>query len=524
MAMPLHNEQLFTKYAFARLRDIENSQQRAQLATMEKEAKWGRLAKWVLGLTGAGTAGYVGTKAYQQYDKNKDRFRMEDTTNWEKPTDFWNNPPTGNPAISTFNQPATPAPDWLFNNKADPVAESRRTLASPGSYNPEWIKRWFGGQSERPVDPAISTFNSPGTSPQRTFFRVPSGVTKVPSDWRLESEGTAYGMPIRHYSAPAPAPAQAPASASLMQKGASFDKNAGLFDTLLRMGKTTARGVGADVSTGVTGNWGLGGLLKGVGRMLGAESDTVLRQGLNNSSFVRRGSTVGGKTMNTLEDMGEFMKNQNKTLEEAAGKAGKIFDETAEAWNQTRRYLDPSEMKHLNPGMLQRAGQRLAHWGQKLTDMSDAGQAAYRRSLNANFGARSIGNQVLRKGIGFTSIAAPMGYVIGSEMSEPGTWWAAPGKLYGKAFEYGSIPGLLGTAAGGIGSMVEDTARTATIEGARMGSQITAGELANVGRKAYLAGLIDPDKLSYMVADRANRTIDAQLAAQNEAIDRVSNS
>lgn len=463
MAMPLHDEQLFTKYAFARLRDIENSQQRAQLATMEKEAKWGRIAKWALGLAGAGTAGYVGTKAYQQYDKNKDRFRMEDTTNWEKPTDFWNTPSS---SASTLAPAAAPA----------------------------------------------------GSPQKRVSFRVPAGVTRVPSDWRLETEGTAYGMPIRRYSAPAPA------SASLMQKGASFDKNAGLFDTLLRMGKTTARGVGADISTGVTGNWGLGGLLKGVGRMLGAESDTVLRQGLNNSNFVRRGSNVGGKVMNTLEDMGDFMKSQNKTLEEAAGKAGKIFDETAEAWNQTRRYLDPSEMKHLNPGLLQRAGQRLAHWGQKLTDMSDAGQAAYRRSLNANFGARSIGNQVLRKGIGFTSVAAPMGYVIGSEMSEPGTWWAAPGKLYGKAFEYGSIPGLIGTAAGGIGSMVEDTARTATIEGARMGSQITAGELANVGRKAYLAGLIDPDKLSYMVADRANRTIDAQLAAQNESIDRVSNS
>lgn len=494
MAMPLHDEQLFTKYAFARLRDIENSQQRAQLATMEKEAKWGRIAKWALGLAGAGTAGYVGTKAYQQYDKNKDRFRMEDTTNWDKPTDFWNNPPAGNPAISTIN--------------------------SPGSYNQDMVKRFMGGQPGQTTDPAILTIRSSGAPMQRNYFRAPSNLTKVPSDWRLESEGTAYGMPIRRYSAPA----QAPASASLMQKGASFDKNAGLFDTLLRMGKTTARGVGADISTGVTGNWGLGGLLKGVGRMLGAESDTVLRQGLNNSNFVRRGSTVGGKTMNTLEDMGEFMKGQNKTLEEAAGKAGKIFDETAEAWNQTRRYLDPSEMKHLNPGMLQRAGQRLAHWGQKLTDMSDAGQAAYRRSLNANFGKRSIGNQILRKGIGFTSVAAPMGYVIGSEMSEPGTWWAAPGKLYGKAFEYGSIPGLLGTAASGIGSMVEDTARTATIEGARMGSQITAGELANVGRKAYLAGLIDPDKLSYMVADRANRTIDAQLAAQNESIDRVSNS
>lgn len=413
---------------------------------------------------------------------------MEDTTNWEKPTDFWNNPPTGNPAISTINQPSAPAPDGLVSGL---------------------------GQK---ANPAISTFNQPGVPMQRTFFRVPSGVTKVPSDWRLESEGTAYGMPIRHYSAPAPA--QAP----LMQKGASFNKDAAWLGKLLQIGKTTARGVGADVATGVTGNWGLGGLLKGVGRMLGAESDTVLRQGLNNTNFIRRGSKVGGKVMDTLEDMGNFMKGQNKTLEEAAGKAGKIFDETAEAWNQTRRYLDPSEMKHLNPGLLQRAGQRLAHWGQKLTDMSDAGQAAYRRSLNANFGARSIGNQVLRKGIGFTSIAAPMGYVIGSEMSEPGTWWAAPGKLYGKAFEYGSIPGLLGTAAGGIGSMVEDTARTATIEGARMGSQITAGELANVGRKAYLAGLIDPDKLSYMVADRANRTIDAQLAAQNEAIDRVSNS
>jgi hypothetical protein len=292
----------------------------------------------------------------------------------------------------------------------------------------------------------------------------------------------------------------------------------------MQVGKTTARGVGADISTGVTGNWGLGGLLKGVGRMLGAESDTVLRQGLNNSNFIRRGSNVGGKVMNTLEDMGTYMKDQNKLLEDAARKGGRIFDDAAEAWTQTRRYLSPAEMKHLNPGLIQRAGQRLAHWGQKLTDMSDAGQAAYRRSLNANFGKRSIGNQILRKGIGFTSVAAPMGYVIGSEMSEPGTWWAAPGKLYGKAFEYGSIPGLLGTAASGIGSMVENTARTATIEGARMGSQITAGELANVGRKAYLAGLIDPDRLSYMVADRANRTIDAQLAAQNEAIDRLSNS
>jgi hypothetical protein len=69
---------------------------------------------------------------------------------------------------------------------------------------------------------------------------------------------------------------------------------------------------------------------------------------------------------------------------------------------------------------------------------------------------------------------------------------------------------------------MEDTARTATIEGARLGSQITAGELANVGRKAYLAGLIDPDKLSHMVANKANETINTHLAAQNDAIDRVS--
>lgn len=512
MAMPLHDEQLFAKYAFARLRDIENSQQRAQLATMEKEASWGSLAKWALGLAGAGAAGYVGTKAYQQYAKNKDRFRMEDTTNWEKPTDFWEQKPTWNPATITINSPSAYAPDMV----------NRFLNRQPGQ----------PGQSGQKMDPILTI--RPTESPtQRIYFRAPSGLTKVPSDWRLESEVTAYGIPIRRYSAPAPAnapanapapapaPASAPASASLMQKGASFDKNAGIFDTLLRIGKTTARGVGADATSGLVGNWGLGGLLKGVGRMLGAESDTVLRQGLNNSNFIRRGATANGKVMNTLEDMGNFMKDQNKTLEEAASKAGRIFDDTAEAWNQTRRYLSPEEMSHLNPGMLQRAGQRLAHWGQKLSDMADAGQSAYRKSLNANFGARTIGNQVLRKGIGFTSIAAPMGYMIGSEMTEPGTWWAAPGKLYGKAFEYGSLPGLLGTAAGGIGSMVEDTARTATIEGARMGSQITAGELANVGRKAYLAGLIDPDKLSYMVADRANRTIDAQLAAQNEAIDRV---
>ena len=122
MAMPLHNEHLFTKYAFARLRDIENSQQRAQLATMEKEAKWGRLAKWVLGLTGAGAAGYVGTKAYQQYDKNKDRFRMEDTTNWEKPTDFWNTPPT---STSTPTSAASPAP------AAAPAAAPASNNAAP---------------------------------------------------------------------------------------------------------------------------------------------------------------------------------------------------------------------------------------------------------------------------------------------------------------------------------------------------------------------------------------------------------
>lgn len=454
MAMPLHDEQLFAKYAFARLRDIENSQQRAQLATMEKEASLGRIAKWALGLAGAGTAGYVGSNAYKQYKKNKKRFRMEDTTNWDKPEEFWNTPPV------------------------------------PAS------------------DPSPAPAAAPADLPQqRVSFRAPAGVTRVPSDWRLESEGTAYGVPMRRYSAPAPAPA----SASLMQKGASFDKDAAWLGKLWQAGKTTARGIGADVSTGVTGNWGFGGLLKGIGRMLGAESETVLRQGLNNADVIRRGATVNGKTLDTLKDMGEFMKGQNKNLEEAAKGAGKIFDETAEAWNQTRRYLSPEEMSHLNPGMMQRVGQRLAHWGQKITDLSDAGQSAYRRSLNKNFGERTLGNQIWRKGIGFTSVATPMGYVVASEMAKPDEWWAAPGRWLGTAFEYGSLPGLAGTTAGKVGSAIENTTRTATIEGARMGSQITAGELANVGRRAYLAGLINPDKLSYMVADRANHMIDKQF-------------
>lgn len=446
MAMPLHNEQLFAKYAFARVRDIENSQQRAQLATMEKEAAIGSLAKWLLGAAGVGTVGYVGKKAYDQYQRSKKQFRPEDTSSWEKPNDFWNEAPTGTD---------TPGPAGALN-----VVDHSK------------------------------------------MFRVPEGMS-MPAGASPVLEGNAYGT---HRT---------------LAKMASFDKNAGWWDTLFRMGKTTAKGVGADTVSGVTGNWGLGGLMKGVGRMLGAESDTVIRQGLDNAKILGRGAKVNGKTLKTLEDMGDYMKTQNKAMEEAARKAGRIYDDAAESWNQARRYLHPDEMKHLNQGFFGRLGQRFAHWGQKLTDMSDAAQAGYRKSLNANFGARSLGNQILRKGIGFTSIAAPMGYMLASETVGGDKAWAKPGQWYGKAFEYGSIPGLLGTAAGGVGSMMEDTARTATIEGARLGSQITAGELANVGRKAYLAGLIDPDKLSHMVADKANETINTHLAAQNDAIDRV---
>ena len=449
MAMPLHDEQLFAKYAFARLRDIENSQQRAQLATMEKEAAIGRVAKWLLGAAGAGAAGYVGRKAYDQYQRSKKQFRPEDTSSWGTPTEFWNAAPTGAGA-------GTPGQSGALN------------AAAPSQ-----------------------------------MFHVPEGMS-MPAGASPVLEGNAYGV---HRT---------------LAKTASFDKNAGLFDTIWRIGKTTTKGVGADAVSGVTGNWGLGGLMKGVGRMLGAESDTVLRKGLDNSKFLGRGAKVNGKTLNSFEEMGNYMKSQNKTMEEAARKAGRIYDDAAEAWNQTRRYLHPNEMKHLNQGFFGRMGQRFAHWGQKLTDMSDAAQAGYRKSLNANFGARTLGNQVLRKGIGFTSIAAPMGYMLASETVGGDQAWAKPGQWYGKAFEYGSIPGLLGTAASGVGTMMEDTARTATIEGARLGSQITAGELANVGRKAYLAGLIDPDKLSHMVANKANETINTHLAAQNDAIDRVS--
>ena len=460
MAMPLHNEHLFTKYAFARLRDIENSQQRAQFATMEKEAKWGRIAKWALGtagLAGVGLGTYGAYKHIKDHRKKHD-FEFPDTSSWDKPEDFWNTPTPG-------------------GGKEIPAGASKALT--------------LGGE--------IPDFSPPSQDSSRRHFRVPSGVNKVPSDWQLEMQGEAHGVPMRRYSAPG-----APTSAAVpMQKRAGIGSVA----------KAIGKGALADTVTGLFGTWGAGGLLKGLGRMLGAESKTALRQGTNNATLKHIGETVGDTVLDSTKTMGAYRKQQNKNMVAAAKEAAKqaldkktvakAFDAAGNEWNSTTRYMSPAEARELGKNQLSNVGQYLAYWGQKLTDLSDAGQHAYRKQLYEAAGNKTLGHAVARKAIGASSVALPVGYAVASEFQNPGTWWAVPGQYLSKAWDYMSLPGLASQAGSRVGKVLQDTTQKAMLDGMEAGVGITAGELANQGRLAYLGGLISPDKLSKEVHEQA---------------------
>lgn len=457
MAMPLHDEQLFAKYAFARLRDIENSQQRAQFATMEKEAKWGRIAKWALGttgLTGVGLGAYGAYKHIKDHRKKHD-FEFPDTSGWDKPEDFWNKSTTG-------------------DSKEIPAGASKALT--------------LGGE--------LPDFSPASQDSNRSYFRAPGNMTKVPSDWRLEMQGSAYGVPMRRYSAPTSA-------------AVPMQKHAGAGDIAKAIGK----GAVADLATSLFGNWGLGGVLKGAGRMLGAESKTAIRQGTNNATLKHIGETVGNTVLDGAESMGTFMKGQNKSMVDAAKDAvkqsldnntvAKAFDASGNKWNSTRRYMSPSEARALGRHPISNVGQYLAYWGQKLTDLSDAGRHSYRKALYEAAGNHTLSNAFARKAIGASSLGLPIGYAVTSEFQDPGTWWAQPGQYLNKAWDYMSLPGLVSQAGQHIGKAVQDTTQQAMLDGMEAGAGITAGELANQGRMAYLGGLISPDKLSKEVLSQA---------------------
>jgi hypothetical protein len=460
MAMPLHDEQLFAKYAFARLRDIENSQQRAQIATMEKEAKWGRFAKWALGtagLAGVGLGTYGAYKHIKDHRKKHD-FEFPDTSSWDKPEDFWNKPTTG-------------------ASKEIPAGASKALT--------------LGGE--------LPDFSPASQESNHRYFRVPSGMNKVPSDWQLEMQGEAYGVPMRRYSAPS-----APTSAAVpMQKRAGVGTVA----------KAIGKGALSDVTTSLFGNWGAGGILKGLGRVLGAESKTAIRQGTNNATLKHIGESIGDTVLDGTKTMSDFMKKQNDGMVNAAKDAvkqsvdnktvAKAFDATGNKWNSTRRYMSPAEARELGRHPISNIGQYLAYWGQKLTDLSDAGQHAYRKSLYEAAGNHTLGQAAARKAIGATSLGLPIGYAVASEFQDPGTWWAAPGQYLNKAWDYMSLPGLVSQAGQQIGRTLQDTTQQAMLDGMEAGVGITAGELANQGRMAYLGGLISPDKLSKEVLSQA---------------------
>ena len=363
-----------------------------------------------------------------------------------------------------------------WGRKKDFVAPDTRQWETPDHF-------WLRQAEELKDDPAYKAQPSATTT-----FRVPAGTTTtaLPANAEKVLSGKAYGVDRAVYRAP-------------------IEKSA--FKVVRQLGK----GLAADTVTGLAGTWGAGGLLKAIGKMLGAQTDVVARKGFDNANILRRGAqdiAEGG-----TKHLKASIDSLNRKAKVNAKRAQQMYDK-ADSWQMTTRYMKPGNMR--DQGLLAGLGQRIAYAGQKLTDMSDAGQNWYRKGLAKDFGDKTLGNLALRKTIGATSVALPIGYGVASEFQEPGTLWAMPGQALGKAYMYSSLPGLLSQGGAAAGKALEGIADTATSEGARMGAHITAAELANAGRMAYLGGVINPARMSREIAARADAKIDERIATQRK--------
>lgn len=279
-------------------------------------------------------------------------------------------------------------------------------------------------------------------------------------------------------------------------------KQAGL-GTILRKGLWT------DTVSGLFGRFGLGGMTRTMGRMMGGGADDAIQHGLTGKIYKIGDVLPDGTKITSWDDIGGMIKRLNDPAQEAAAKAGKFWDDATEGFRRISVTRDGKQT-----GILSGLGQRLMQGGDKLIRWADRTEDAYRKALTARYGKAGWGHKFARGAIGATSMGVPIGYTVAAEMAPENTWWAYPGKLAGKAFEYITPLGLASKGMAAAGEKLTDTVQNATMEGARFGAEMTAAELANTGRGAYLMGAITPGKLSREVSRQANEKIDNILMMQ----------
>lgn len=203
---------------------------------------------------------------------------------------------------------------------------------------------------------------------------------------------------------------------------------------------------------------------------------------------------AGGKlgTAGLLTGLGRLMGASSKPVL----KNGKLVQE-----------LLPMHLVKGKLGFLGSLGQRIGLAGQKLNKWTEGLHKKYMQSLDDALGGAgahaSKKGKLLRYGlIGPTAIAAPIGYSMWADSDDnKGKLIAAPGRAYTKFLQYGTPLGLAAEGTSRLGTGIKNMMEEATADGASAASKLINYELANRSRLDYLGGVLSPERFATGVDD-----------------------
>lgn len=203
---------------------------------------------------------------------------------------------------------------------------------------------------------------------------------------------------------------------------------------------------------------------------------------------------AGGKlgTAGLLTGLGRLMGASSKPVL----KNGKLVQE-----------LLPMHLVKGKLGFLGSLGQRIGLAGQKLNKWTEGLHKKYMQSLDDALGGAgahaSKKGKLLRYGlIGPTAIAAPIGYSMWADSdANKDKLLAAPGRAYTKFLHYGTPLGLAAEGSSRLGTGIKNMMEEATADGASAASKLINYELANRSRLDYLGGVLSPERFATGVDD-----------------------
>lgn len=158
-------------------------------------------------------------------------------------------------------------------------------------------------------------------------------------------------------------------------------------------------------------------------------------------------------------------------------------------------------------GLMGNLGQRIGLAGQKLNKWTEGLHNKYMKSLDEALG--EIGAHASKKGkllryglIGPTAIGAPIGYTMWADSDKnKDKLLAKPGLAYMKLLQYGTPLGLASTGTSKLGEGLKNMMQESVSEGASAASKLINYELANRSRLAYLGGVLSPERFATGVDD-----------------------